>query len=184
LSLYKQFSYDPAIIQWSTDGNFISHIPYSTGQSKLGAVNVNHNGTLLVDLVAFSPVTFSNTVIANCNNQPNSNAVFALYHNPEWATPFVPDDTVAIDEYCQKRENSIYLYPNPTDGKTAVCGYLWDYQNVELFDLRGRKLDEYAAARNFDSGPVFDLTPYPAGTYIVKINFERGVSVVRKVVKR
>ena len=184
LSLYKQFSYDPAIIQWSTDGNFISHIPYSTGQSKLGAVNANHNGTLLVDLVAFSPVTFSNTVIANCNNQPNSNAVFALYHNPEWATPFIPDDTVAIDEYCQKRENSIYLYPNPTDGKTAVCGYLWDYQNVELFDLRGRKLDEYAAARNFDSGPVFDLTPYPAGTYLVKINFNRGVSVVRKVVKK
>ncbi|MCQ2275803.1 MAG: T9SS type A sorting domain-containing protein [Bacteroidales bacterium] len=184
LSLYKQFSYDPAIIQWSTDGNFISHIPYSTGQSKLGAVNANHNGTLLVDLVAFSPVTFSNNVIANCNNQPNSHAVFALYHNPEWATPFVPDDTVAIDEYCQKRENSIYLYPNPTDGGTAVCGYLWDYQSAELFDLRGRKLDEFAAARNFESGPVFDLSPYPAGTYIVKINFERGVSVVRKVVKR
>ncbi|MBQ9507813.1 MAG: T9SS type A sorting domain-containing protein [Bacteroidales bacterium] len=183
LSLYKQFSYDPAIIQWSTDGNFISHIPYSTGQSKLGAVNANHNGTLLVDLVAFSPVTFSNNVVADCNNQPNSHAVFALYHNPEWATPFVPDDTVAIDEYYQKRENSIYLYPNPTDGKTAVCGYLWDYQSAELFDLQGRKLDEYAAARNFDSGPVFDLTPYPAGTYIVKINFKRGVSVVRKVIK-
>ena len=31
--------------------------------------------------------------------------------------------------------------------------------------------------------PVFDLSPYPAGTYLVKINFERGVSVVRKVVK-
>lgn len=183
LSLYKQFSWDPAIIQWSTEGNFISHIPYSTGQSELGTVNANQKGTLLVDMVAFSPVTFSNNVIANCNNQPNSHAVFALYHNPEWATPFIPDDTVAIDEYYQKRENSIYLYPNPTDGKTAVCGYLWDYQSAELFDLQGRKLAEYAAARNFDSGPVFDLTPYPAGTYIVKINFKRGVSVVRKVIK-
>ena len=183
LSLYKQFSYDPAIIQWSTDGNFISHIPYSTGQSKLGAVNANHNGTLLVDLVAYSPVTFSSDVVANCDNPGGSHAVFALYHNPEWATPFVPDDTVAIDEYYQKRENSIYLYPNPTDGKTAVCGYLWDYQSAELFDLRGRKLAECAAARNFDSGPVFDLTPYPAGTYLVKINFNRGVSVTRKVVR-
>ena len=183
LSLYKQFSWDPAIIQWSTDGNFISHIPYSTGQSRLGAVNANQNGTLLVDLVAFSPVTFSNNVVANCDNPGGSHAVFALCHNPEWATPFVPDDTVAIDEYYQKRENSIYLYPNPTDGVTAVCGYLWDYQNAELFDLRGRKLDEFAAARNFESGPVFDLSPYPAGTYIVKINFERGVSVVRKVVR-
>ena len=32
--------------------------------------------------------------------------------------------------------------------------------------------------------PAFDLSPYPAGTYLVKINFNRGVSVVRKVVKR
>jgi hypothetical protein len=30
---------------------------------------------------------------------------------------------------------------------------------------------------------VFALSPYPAGTYRVKINFEKGVSVVRKVVK-
>ena len=31
--------------------------------------------------------------------------------------------------------------------------------------------------------PEIDLSPYPAGTYLVKINFERGVSVVRKVVR-
>ncbi|MBQ5993799.1 MAG: hypothetical protein IJL57_05665 [Bacteroidales bacterium] len=28
-----------------------------------------------------------------------------------------------------------------------------------------------------------NLSPYPSGTYLVKINFERGVSMVRKVVK-
>ena len=28
-----------------------------------------------------------------------------------------------------------------------------------------------------------DLSPYPAGTYLVKINFNRGVSVVRKIVR-
>ncbi len=174
------------LTEWRNDGLVInkdtihcvdSYVYYSQG------VTTDNNACLLLSILSYSPVSFSNNIVANCNNQPNSNAVFALYHNPEWATPFIPDDTVAIDEYYQKRENSIYLYPNPTDGKTAVCGYLWDYQNVELFDLRGRKLDEYAAARNFDSGPVFDLTPYPAGTYIVKINFERGVSVVRKVIK-
>jgi hypothetical protein len=31
--------------------------------------------------------------------------------------------------------------------------------------------------------PEIDLSPYPSGTYLVKINFERGVSVVRKVVR-
>ena len=183
LSTYKQFSYNPALMQWSEEGQFISHIPFSCSQSNLGGVSVGLTGEILVDMVAYSPVIFSENVEADCDVPYLDKAVFALYHNPEWATPFVPDDTVAIDEYYQKRENSIYLYPNPTDGKTAVCGYLWDYQSAELFDLRGRKLDEYAAARNFDSGPVFDLTLYPAGTYIVKINFERGMSVVRKVIK-
>ena len=31
--------------------------------------------------------------------------------------------------------------------------------------------------------PEIDLSPYPSGTYLVKINFERGVSAVRKVVR-
>ena len=99
----------------------------------MGAVNAKQDGTLLVDMAAFSPVTFSNNVVADCNTPGGSHAVFALYHNPEWATPFVPDDSVGISDYLGKRES--------------------------------------------------DLFPYPAGTYLVKINFERGVSVVRKVVK-
>ena len=38
-------------------------------------------------------------------------------------------------------------------------------------------------AQSMQPAPAFDLSPYPAGTYLVKINFERGVSVVMKVVK-
>ena len=174
------------LTEWRNDGLVIKNDTVNCNNSNIyysQGVTANNNGCLLSSMISYSPVTFSNNVIADCNNPGMSNAVFALYHNPEWTTPFIPDDTVAIDEYYQKRENSIYLYPNPTDGRTAVCGYLWDYQSAELFDLRGRKLDEFAAARNFESGPVFDLSPYPAGTYIVKINFDRGVSVVRKVVR-
>ena len=191
LSLYKQYSWDPAIMQWSTDGNFISHIPFSTGQSELGAVNAKQDGTLLVDMAAFSPVTFSNNVVADCNNPGGSHAVFALYHNPEWATPFVPDDSVGISDYLGKRESDIYLYPNPTSGEAVVCGYMYGYTGIELYDLQGRKLADLVETLRAtslqpapsSSLPVFDLSPYPAGTYLVKINFERGVSVVRKVVK-
>ena len=184
LSLYKQFSWDPAIIQWNTDGNFISHIPFSTGQSELGTVNAKQDGTLLVNMAAFSPVTFSNNVVANCDNPGSSHAVFALYHNPEFTQPFVPDDSVGIDEYYQNREREIYLYPNPTDGHTTVCGYMYGYRSIELLDLQGRKLATLLDSPDGTSLPVIDLSPYPSGTYLVKINFERGVSVVRKVVRR
>ena len=189
LSLYKQFSWDPAIIQWNTDGNFISHIPFSTGQSELGAVNANQDGTLLVDMVAFSPVTFSNNVVADCNNPGGSHAVFALYHNPEFTQPFVPDDSVGIEDYLDRRECDIYISPNPTSGPASVHGYMYGYQSIELYDLQGRKLADLVEAWQPSNAstmqpiPAFDLSPYPAGTYLVKINFERGVSVVRKIVR-
>ena len=134
-------------------------------------------------MAAFSPVTFSNNVIADCNPPGGSHAVFALYHNPEWATPFVPDDSVGISEYLGKRESDIYIYPNPTDGRTTVCGYMYGYRSIELYDLQGRKLADLVDSHNGTSLPEIDLSPYPSGTYLVKINFERGVSVVRKVVR-
>ena len=153
-------------------------------------VSADDNGNIFTSLLATSPVTFGNNMHVNCPSG-NSNAVFALYHNPEFTQPFVPDDSVGIDEYYQNREREIYLYPNPTDGRTTVCGYMYGYTGIELYDLQGRKLADLVETMctsslqlaPSSSLPVFDLSPYPAGTYLVKINFERGVSVVRKVVK-
>ena len=91
---------------------------------------------------------------------------------------------MGIDEYYQNREREIYLYPNPTDGHTTVCGYMYGYRSIELLDLQGRKLATLLDSPHGTSLPEIDLSPYPSGTYLVKINFERGVSVVRKVVRR
>ncbi len=145
-------------------------------------VYANENGNIIVSLLATSPVTFGNNLHVNCPSG-HSNAVFALYHNPEFTQPFVPDDSVGIDEYYQNREREIYLYPNPTDGHTTVCGYMYGYRSIELLDLQGRKLATLLDSPHGTSLPEIDLSPYPSGTYLVKINFERGVSVVRKVIK-
>jgi len=98
---------------------------------------------------------------------------------------------VGIGDYLDRREREIYLYPNPTSGEAVVCGYMYGYTGIELYDLQGRKLGDLVETRHgtslqsvpSSSLPVIDLSPYPAGTYLVKINFERGVSVVRKVVR-
>ena len=58
---------------------------------------------------------------------------------------------------------------------------MYGYQNIELYDLQGRKLGDLVG--NGSQIPTLDLSPYPAGIYLVKINFARGVSVTRKVVK-
>ena len=151
------------------------------GSVMKAGVIVNENGYLVASLMTTEPVVFDNNVSVNCSGL--SNAVLALYHDPEFTQPFVPDDSVGIDEYYQNREREIYLYPNPTDGHTTVCGYMYGYTGIELYDLQGRKIADLVESHNGTSLPVFDLSPYPAGTYLVKINFGRGVSVTRKVVK-
>ena len=172
---------------WRDDGLFISADTIQCNNIDIdeseGPV-ANENGYIAVSLTATAPVTFSNNVTADCYSPGLSSAVIALYHNPEFTTPFVPDDSVGIDEYYQKREREIYLYPNPTDGRTTVCGYMYGYRSIELLDLQGRKLATLLDSPHGTSVPEIDLSPYPSGTYLVKINFERGVSVVRKVVRR
>jgi len=117
----------------------------------------------------------------NFDDHLHSHAVIALHYDPSILEPFVPDDSVGISDYLDRRESDIY--PNPTSGEAVVCGYMYGYTGIELYDLQGRKLADLVESHNGTSFPAFDLSPYPAGTYLVKINFERGVSVVRKVVK-
>ena len=112
------------------------------------------------------------------------------YFNYVPSQPFVPDDPMGIEDYLDRRERDIYISPNPTSGPTSVHGYMYGYQSIELYDLQGRKLADLVEAWQPSNAstmqpiPAFDLSPYPAGTYLVKINFNRGVSVVRKVVRR
>ena len=180
---YKLSGQGRILIQWGIDGSFIRADTLIGDKMEDGMPIVNENGYLLTSLTAIGPVQFGNDVLVDCPSSQSS-AVFALYHNPEFAQPFVPDDSVGIEEYLGKRESDIYIYPNPTSGEAVVCGYMYGYTGIELFDLQGRKIADLVESHNGTFFPAFDLSPYPAGTYIVKINFERGVNVTRKVVKR
>ncbi len=170
------------LTEWVDDGFYVKSDTVSGDISILKTIGpeVNEYGYVIVTLTATAPTVFDSNIFADCPSE-NSSAVFALYHDPRFAQPFVPDDTVGIDDYYRNRESDIYLYPNPTHGTTTVCGYMYGYQNIELYDLQGRKLGNLV--ENGSQIPTLDLSPYPAGTYLVKINFARGVSVTRKVVK-
>ena len=68
--------------------------------------------------------------------------------------------------------------------KTNHCWSKWRKSSTQkLLDLQGRKLATLLDSPHGTDVPEIDLSPYPSGTYLVKINFERGVSVVRKVVR-
>ena len=189
--LLGQFAYDfnsdSFLAYFNIDGSFVSadtvstiHDPYSLPQKTIA----NNHGGILCDRIASQNLSFGHNLSVNFTNHNNSHAVFAYKYDPSILEPFVPDDSVGIEDYLGRRESDIYLYPNPTSGEAVVCGYMYGYRSIELLDLQGRKLAILLDSPDGTSLPVIDLSPYPAGTYLVKINFERGVSVVRKVVRR
>ena len=188
---FANSNYGSRIYQWGIDGTYINEININSVNNidlPSTSIIVDDIGNLLLGFSTTSSGSLGNGVSFG-SPTGSSSAVFALYYNPEFAQPFVPDDSVGIDEYYQNRERDIYISPNPTSGPTSVHGYMYGYQSIELYDLQGRKLADLVEAWQPSNAstmqpiPAFDLSPYPSGTYLVKINFERGVSVVRKVVK-
>ncbi len=189
--LLGQFAYDfnsdSFLAYFNIDGSFVSadtvstiHDPYSLPQKTIA----NNHGGILCDRIASQNLSFGHNLSVNFTNHNNSHAVFAYKYDPSILEPFVPDDSVGIEDYLGRRESDIYLYPNPTSGEAVVCGYMYGYRSIELLDLQGRKLATLLDSPHGTSLPEIDLSPYPSGTYLVKINFERGVSVVRKAVRR
>ena len=188
---FANSNYGSRIYQWGIDGTYINEIDINSVNNidlPSTSIIVDDIGNLLLGFSTTSSGSLGNGVSFG-SPTGSSSAVFALYHNPEFTQPFVPDDSVGIDEYYQNRERDIYISPNPTSGPTSVHGYMYGYQSIELYDLQGRKLADLVEAWQPSNAstmqpiPAFDLSPYPSGTYLVKINFNRGVSVVRKIVR-
>jgi len=187
LGMYQNaFSQGSLLCYYNTNGHFIKADTVLSNDETHKAFKtvVNEDGKLLCDFICKQDLTFGHDLTLNFDDHQHSHAVIALRYDPSILEPFVPDDSVGIEEYLGKRESDIYIYPNPTSGEAVVCGYMHGYTSIELYDLQGRKIADLVESHKGTSFPAFDLSPYPAGTYIVKINFERGVSVTRKVVKR
>jgi len=75
---------------------------------------------------------------------------------------------------------NILLYPNPTTGQLTINSEQLTINNVEIFDVFGKKLLSHTV--NLTPHTVLDIAHLSAGVYFVKIHTEKG-EVVRKVLK-
>jgi len=74
------------------------------------------------------------------------------------------------------------VYPNPTTGQLTVVSYQLSVENVEVFDIYGRKQKAESRKQKGEGSVVMDISHLVTGIYFVKIYTETG-EVVRKVVK-
>ena len=77
-------------------------------------------------------------------------------------------------------DNSISIYPNPTQDKLTIAGGDLQINRMEIVDLAGRVvlLSSFGGV----GGGVIDVSALPAGIYLVKIHTDKGI-VTRKMVK-
>jgi len=80
----------------------------------------------------------------------------------------------------EKKWEDIMIYPNPTRGELRIENGEWRIENVEVFDIYGRKVLSHTAHRIPHT--ALNISHLPAGMYFVKICTE-AVEVVKKVVK-
>ncbi|MFT6165445.1 MAG: photosystem II stability/assembly factor-like uncharacterized protein [Vicingaceae bacterium] len=74
------------------------------------------------------------------------------------------------------------LYPNPTGGMVNILN-VEDLERVEVYDLRGRILQNFVILSDGRSVTEIDLTNFESGIYFLKLYNENGEVVTKKVVK-
>ena len=110
--------------------------------------------------------------------------------NPVWVQDLSPfqnnglpmlrwQQDVNVEE--NKIENRINVYPNPTTGELRVESGELRVENVEVFDIYGRK-HEGTKARKDESTKEINISGLPAGIYFIKISTENGI-FVEKIIK-
>ena len=164
------------LTEWRNDGLVIRTDTINCVSSDLHCsqgVVANDKGYLLSSLISYAPVTFSDDVVAECDNPGRSHAVFALYHDPSFAEPYV-----GIDHYVEDVA-SIKVWPNPTSNILYVESDSSLIDCVTIMDLNGRVIMKEKVG---DNSFVMNAARLPAGLYLLE-TVCKGVRTVEKFVK-
>ena len=140
-----------------------------------GSLIANEDGNLLVNFRANAPVYFDNNVSVNCPSSQSS-AVFALYHNSEFSTPYV-----GIPEHDGPKPE-VRLWPNPATVKITIeSEEVFPIVSVAVADMQGTILTLLPVNDVRCTLNVHNLAP---GTYFAHVQTKAGISDVKFVVVR
>lgn len=106
-----------------------------------------------------------------------TNSKFILI--PEKNEDQIIDNAVTIDNSIRE---SINVYPNPTSGLLNVEFGNTSVQKVTIYDALGKLIFENTISEDVDNLNI-NLSEYPAGIYLIRINQEEKI-VMKKIVKQ
>ncbi|MGB1003385.1 MAG: T9SS type A sorting domain-containing protein, partial [Salibacteraceae bacterium] len=117
-----------------------------------------------------------------------SDSTFVLY-DETWTYQYtmnfdsIPGYVTGIDEYINKpvAELDVKIYPNPTTGQLTVQFPKSKKTMVKLFTISGMEIAQKQVLNTTETS--FDLSPFPKGLYLIRVNSEFGSQTV-KVLKK
>ena len=135
------------------------------------SVLLDSKGHLLVGLLTTASGTFGDGV-SFYGSSGCSNAVFALYHDPEFATPYV-----GIADRGETLSN-LKVWPNPTISTLYIESDNDPIDYITVMDLNGKTL--FRQSVNDNSASV-DVSRLSAGTYLLETACKGEISVEKFV---
>ena len=175
---FANSNYGSRIYQWDIDGTYINEININSVNNidlPSTSIIVDDNGNLLLGFSTTSSGSFGNGVSFG-SPTGSSSAVFALYHDPEFTTPYV-----GIPEY-DGPEPEVRLWPNPaTDKITIESEEEFPVKSVAITDMQGQLLAILPVNDVRYTLNVHNLAP---GTYVAHINTRAGSTERKFVVGR
>ncbi|MCC6411121.1 MAG: T9SS type A sorting domain-containing protein [Saprospiraceae bacterium] len=170
---------NPSLLTLGTDGNFYFVAYNNTSDYALWRSNGTANGTVKVA----DPYPGDNAEYIWAIVPVGNNLFFvtksALEGQELWKLPIT---TVSAGEVFAELVTN--LQPNPaTDKLFLTCNFSGDV-NVQLLDLQGRTLQSWQ--RNAVEGQTlnFNLNAHPTGLYLLQLNHEGNVQVLKTVIQK
>ena len=78
--------------------------------------------------------------------------------------------------------DGITVYPNPTTGQLRITNYELRIDNVEIYDVMGKKISSHHLITT-SSNHLIDISHFTSGIYLLKITTETG-AVTKKIIKQ
>ena len=159
-------------VEWQNDGTFIK-ADSVVGKANTSGTVANDRGYVATALLSLGPMQFSNSLMTDCHNGSNATAVVAMYHDPEFAEPYVgvPDR--------EDLSQPVKVWPNPARDEVVVMGIApEEVTEITVLTMQGRQV---ASFRNEYRFSVSRLAP---ASYIVRVVTAEGKVHYLKLVKQ
>jgi hypothetical protein len=148
-------------------------------------VEGSEDGYYYTPLLKVSGMGNSNSILNYTQTITNpylSDIIYLHLRQTDYDGNYTISAPIAVENCSKNTTSQIRIYPNPTTGALSIEHGVWSIENVEIYDVLGRRQKAEGRRQEAEGNIELDISHLPAGVYLVRIQTE-AEKVMRKVVK-